>query len=769
MERFENSVGMVMQRIPAGSFSMGGGTHDDPPALPVHTVTITEDYYLAVEPVRAEQFAVYEQERYGATRDRKQRFGYVIGVTYEEAAGYAEWLSAKEKKPYYLPTEAEWEYAAGMRESLALDRMCDPQIREWCYDWYAPYDDLPKTDPAGPENGRYRCVRGGWLDNPGRYQAYPQAPYYRCAMPPAYGHKEEDTCNDFGRHPIGFRVAMGRMPEPKGKQAPPALSVGVRQETEEYRLAAPPADVPYFRKRYLFPVPPDNCTQREIRLAGFPDGFRHHHHSPGMTAAANGDLICSVYSTRHEYDAGSGLVGTRLRIGEDRWEFPDLFLDPVGINDHAPMLYTAPDGTLYHFWGWEQLPDSYPFQYVVSKDNGATWSEEQYPLFANKAEWVTRQPINTAIHAKDGTFYLAADSSCNVTVDDTGVQRVGATSVLWRSRDGMKTWENPKGRTAGRHTTAVELSDGSILALGGKNTDIDGYMPAAITKDGGDNYQVIKTGFPAMNSGQRPSILRLASGRLVVCGDYQTKKNKKPEALKDKAGSYVAWSDDDGKTWHRKQLWGAQKRKKGTGEFGNASTLGYSVMKQSPDGLIHIICSNVHPLLHLCFNECWLLEEEKPEPPEAELMKSGASCIVGLVKEYREYDKNGQLRCQYRGGIADDGRFLLEGEETFYNSDGMVQLTGSYRLGQRIGVHVWYDPQGNPLRRYTYPEIPGEQPECRLETFWPGSSLVRTSTYFKNGMAEGTAYLYDREGNIADQAEYCHGKIDPDFDTLEKM
>ena len=102
MERFENSVGMVMQRIPAGSFLMGGGTHDDPPALPMHTVTITEDYYLAAEPVRAEQFAAYEQERYGAARKRKQRFGYVIGVTYEEAAGYAKWLSEKEKKPYHL-------------------------------------------------------------------------------------------------------------------------------------------------------------------------------------------------------------------------------------------------------------------------------------------------------------------------------------------------------------------------------------------------------------------------------------------------------------------------------------------------------------------------------------------------------------------------------------------------------------------------------------------------------------------------------------------
>ena len=64
----------------------------------------------------------------------------------------------------------------------------------------------------------------------------------------------------------------------------------------------------------------------------------------------------------------------------------------------------------------------------------------------------------------------------------------------------MQSWENPKGRTAGRHTTAVELKDGSILALGGKNSDIDGYMPQAITRDGGDTYTVSKTPFPALNS-----------------------------------------------------------------------------------------------------------------------------------------------------------------------------------------------------------------------------------------------------------------------------
>ena len=83
--------------------------------------------------------------------------------------------------------------------------------------------------------------------------------------------------------------------------------MGVHQETESFVHAAPNPEKPYFRKRYLFPVPPDNADNEEIRTSGFSPNFRHHHHSPGFTAAPNGDLIFSVYSTYHEYDAEAGL------------------------------------------------------------------------------------------------------------------------------------------------------------------------------------------------------------------------------------------------------------------------------------------------------------------------------------------------------------------------------------------------------------------------------------------------------------------------------
>lgn len=94
------------------------------------------------------------------------------------------------------------------------------------------------------------------------------------------------------------------------------------------------------------------------------------------------------------------------------------------------------------------------------------------------------QPITNAFRGADNRIYLAIDA-------------VGGESVLWASDDGGRTWLDTGGRTAGRHTTFVMLKDGGILGLGGKNTDIEGHMPRAISHDGGKTWMVGKTPFPA--------------------------------------------------------------------------------------------------------------------------------------------------------------------------------------------------------------------------------------------------------------------------------
>ena len=121
-----------------------------------------------------------------------------MGVSWYEAAAYANWLSKKTGKIYCLPTEAQWEKAArgtGGREypwGNEFDKnLCNSEecglnrtspvgiftkgespygcmdmagnVLEWCSDWFEEdyYKKSPKKNPRGPGNGSLRVLRGG--------------------------------------------------------------------------------------------------------------------------------------------------------------------------------------------------------------------------------------------------------------------------------------------------------------------------------------------------------------------------------------------------------------------------------------------------------------------------------------------------------------------------------------------------------------------------------------------------------------------------------
>jgi formylglycine-generating enzyme required for sulfatase activity len=122
----------------------------------------------------------------------------VGNVSWYDAVAYLSWLSKETGKKFRLPTEAEWEYAAkgGMQSKgykyvggnnlgevawfignsdkrghtvgqklpneLGIYDMAG-NAREWCSDWYGEsyYKVSPGTDPAGPDHGKNRVVRGG--------------------------------------------------------------------------------------------------------------------------------------------------------------------------------------------------------------------------------------------------------------------------------------------------------------------------------------------------------------------------------------------------------------------------------------------------------------------------------------------------------------------------------------------------------------------------------------------------------------------------------
>jgi len=558
------------------------------------------------------------------------------------------------------------------------------------------------------------------------------------------GDDDDDDDEDIsipGYHNIGFRVVQAPMPsmKPLSYQAP-YVQQCVKQDTTQAKQGPNP-DKPYFRKRYLIPTPPDNIKPDAIDAAGLHPSFREHNHSPALEVCPNGDVLMVIYTSYGEYDPGVSLMASRLRFGADQWDMPDKLFDFVTVNDHAPMLWTdTKTGIVYLFWGNPRLEGGFPFQWTSSRDSGATWAEVQFPNFMNKLGPHSRQPINTAVRDKNGTLYVASDGD-------------GGKSVLWTTRDNCKTWYDTGGRTFGRHTTFALLSDGtSILGMGGKNTDIDGYMPKVISHDGGSTWgQATKTPFASLGSNQRPSVMRLQSGRLFFASDFQDPGGNSPDSITER-GSFAALSDDDGKTWHVKKLIGTA-RHENERRLGGADTIGYSAARQGPNGLIGLITTMNRPCLHLVFNEAWILAKDTRYEAlsEPELMNPAAKKI-SRVKKYRQKYRNGKIKATWSGGVADNGRFLLDGPEKWYYKNGKKQWEVTYKLGRKVGKETYWAADGSVKWSWVH-----RKDGTSVWTQWWSAGKKKAESTWRNFKCEGIARRWDHNGEIISQVKFVNG------------
>ncbi|MGH9310627.1 MAG: formylglycine-generating enzyme family protein [Vicinamibacterales bacterium] len=221
--------------VPAGAFRMGDNFNEgDPRERPVHLVELDAFYIAKVEMSNGEWKKFRDDPGYddpkfwpdgrvvprdqvpywtqannhgGGTPDSD---AYpVLGVNWDSAVAYCNWLSAKTGHKYRLPTEAEWEKAARgpdqrrypwgntidrryanyvgaqaydtgrpvgffdgtLRGDLRTMNNASPygvldmagNVMEWCSDWYGRgyYAMSPRKNPKGPQSGAYRVVRGG--------------------------------------------------------------------------------------------------------------------------------------------------------------------------------------------------------------------------------------------------------------------------------------------------------------------------------------------------------------------------------------------------------------------------------------------------------------------------------------------------------------------------------------------------------------------------------------------------------------------------------
>jgi formylglycine-generating enzyme required for sulfatase activity len=217
--------------IPAGKFTMGDekGWSWEKPA---HQVTITRPFYLGKHEVTQEQWKAVMRNNPSRFRGARNP---VDSVSWQDCQNFAARLSEKfgaGGARFSLPTEAQWEYACragtttrysfgddhytgrlgdyawwGMNAKGATHPVGQKKPNAWglydmhgnVFEWFADrwsedyYGKSPTEDPAGPETGESRGLRGGsWSLRDPRI--------FRCAF--RYPHTRNAPIDNYG-----FRVA----------------------------------------------------------------------------------------------------------------------------------------------------------------------------------------------------------------------------------------------------------------------------------------------------------------------------------------------------------------------------------------------------------------------------------------------------------------------------------------------------------------------------------------------------------------------------------
>ncbi|MFY9227615.1 MAG: formylglycine-generating enzyme family protein [Blastocatellia bacterium] len=209
--KFEDYLIPETIAIPAGQFMMGSEAEEEIPKeeQPRHNVSLKAFEIGRLEVTNAQyadfvKATGYENQKWQETNSERVSNMPAMAVSWEDAQVYCKWLSDITQKTYRLPTEAEWEYAAGGAQSVKFSwgNPWDPtqanvagekkaitqsasysanafglydmsgNVWEWCEDFFDAefYKNSPTENPVkSSEESKSRVQRGGAWNSGEKY------------------------------------------------------------------------------------------------------------------------------------------------------------------------------------------------------------------------------------------------------------------------------------------------------------------------------------------------------------------------------------------------------------------------------------------------------------------------------------------------------------------------------------------------------------------------------------------------------------------------
>jgi formylglycine-generating enzyme required for sulfatase activity/class 3 adenylate cyclase len=215
---------LEMTPIPGGTFAMG--SDDDPSEKPIHHVTI-KPFAISKFPVTVREWNACVAAKSCTYIPTGKDDAPVANVSWTDAQQFVEWLSKVTQKPFRLPSEAEWEYAARggtrtkfwwgdqLQADMANCKGCNQtydtsqplkvgsfkpnplglydmggNIDQWVADcWHRNYQGAPSDGSAWVDNncGSHVIRSGSWKNDPNYVRSSSRDHYDTSVRYPTHG------------------------------------------------------------------------------------------------------------------------------------------------------------------------------------------------------------------------------------------------------------------------------------------------------------------------------------------------------------------------------------------------------------------------------------------------------------------------------------------------------------------------------------------------------------------------------------------------------